>query len=236
MDERIALYCEQWDNPKIPTDLFRIGFDILFSELYKTIGKKVTFLAFRGNWPPVDPPLHWPVHSLFAPKYLHKIDTNCFHSYLLVTKAPPQFAPLMKAIQGQLPTRAVEPPMIFALAPASGDLTSGRPHDGDWRLLCGRKLTVKEKPLPAFGDSGPFRGLVLNVTSVRSLLIWNLRACCSLPQRGVFSPTVTLSTVQSAKFVSKIKVLNIYCMTLKEEIKTTSRYFLHQTMYISVNI
>jgi len=38
--------------------LFGIGFDMLFSELYKTMGNKVTFLDFRvGDRPPESAPV-----------------------------------------------------------------------------------------------------------------------------------------------------------------------------------
>jgi len=34
MDDRMALYREQWDNSNLTKDLIGIGFDMLFSELY----------------------------------------------------------------------------------------------------------------------------------------------------------------------------------------------------------
>jgi len=37
-------------------DLFGIGFDILFSKLYKIMVKKVTFVGFKGGLPPGSAP------------------------------------------------------------------------------------------------------------------------------------------------------------------------------------
>jgi len=47
MDDRMALYREQYDNSNITKVLFGIGFDMLFSKLYKTVVNKVTSLDFR---------------------------------------------------------------------------------------------------------------------------------------------------------------------------------------------
>jgi len=51
----MALYREQRDNSNMTTDLFGIGFDILFSELYKTMMNKVTFAGFRKGYLPNHP-------------------------------------------------------------------------------------------------------------------------------------------------------------------------------------
>jgi len=43
MDDRIVLYREQQDNSNMTKVLFGIVFDMLFSELYKTMVNAVTF-------------------------------------------------------------------------------------------------------------------------------------------------------------------------------------------------
>ena len=49
MDERMALYREQWDLSNMTMNLFGIGFDMLLSELYKTVANKVVFVRFKGG-------------------------------------------------------------------------------------------------------------------------------------------------------------------------------------------
>jgi len=57
MDDRTALNREQWDNSVMTTGLFGIGFDMLYSELYKIMVNKVTFVGFMGSKSPsLDPP------------------------------------------------------------------------------------------------------------------------------------------------------------------------------------
>ena len=34
MNNRMALYREQWDNPNMPKNVFGIGVDMVFSEMY----------------------------------------------------------------------------------------------------------------------------------------------------------------------------------------------------------
>jgi len=59
MDDRKVLYREQWDILNMTKDLLGIGFDMLFSELYKIMVDKFTFVGFReGDCPP------WIRHSL----------------------------------------------------------------------------------------------------------------------------------------------------------------------------
>jgi len=46
IDDRMALFRDQKDKSNMKV-LFGIGFDVLFSELYKIMVNKVTFLDFR---------------------------------------------------------------------------------------------------------------------------------------------------------------------------------------------
>jgi len=49
MEDKIALYREQWDNWNMTKDLFGVGFDVLFSELYKIMVNKVTFVGLGDD-------------------------------------------------------------------------------------------------------------------------------------------------------------------------------------------
>jgi len=62
MDDRLALCREHWDILNMANDLFGIGFDMLFHDLYKLMVSKATFVGLsvggdRPNRSPLDPPL-----------------------------------------------------------------------------------------------------------------------------------------------------------------------------------
>jgi len=80
-DDKIAIYREQWqfEHDEI---LFGVGFDVLFSELYKTMVNKVTFLGFRvGDRPPLKPPC---LEGALVPK-MSFFGSNAFFSHTLVS-------------------------------------------------------------------------------------------------------------------------------------------------------
>jgi len=71
--------------------LFGIGFDMLFSELYKTVGNTITFLDFRvGDRPQLNPLLfRWSIGSknaLFWQQYFFFTHASFRHVASLATK------------------------------------------------------------------------------------------------------------------------------------------------------
>ena len=48
----MTLYRDQLDISSLTKNLFRIGFDMLFSELYNFMVDNVTFVVFRGEIAP----------------------------------------------------------------------------------------------------------------------------------------------------------------------------------------
>jgi len=77
MDERMASYREQCDNSNMTKDLFGIGFDVLFSELYKIMVNKITFVGFRGGNRPL---LDLPLPLLCVPKFTPSTSVQCIQS------------------------------------------------------------------------------------------------------------------------------------------------------------
>jgi len=54
----MTLYRDQLDISSLTKNLFRIGFDMLFSELHNFMVDNVTFVVLRGKLLPLDSPLY----------------------------------------------------------------------------------------------------------------------------------------------------------------------------------